>query len=310
MVTIGDLAADFILQIPFLPACAAEHQLAQSFRFEAGGSANVLIAGARLGLNMSAVGVVGDDLWGREVIEILQDEGVDVLGVRRLGTTTCVTVLVSQEGEHVFLGKYGTGPDITFGESDRAQITACDALFFSGYTLCESRLRDLTLASLSQASERSIPTFFDPGPHVDKASRSLVEQVLGHTRTLLLTEDELQLMPLEKPQLLLGRYPALEAVVVKRSAAGCSVWSRCEDDALPDRVDAPGFDIVAVDTSGAGDCFDAAWIAATLWGWEVSQRAQLANAVGAAKTMKLGGGRSAPTLAEIRELAPDLPFGE
>ena len=45
--------------------------------------------------------------------------------------------------------------------------------------------------------------------------------------------------------------------------------------------------------------YDAAWVAATLWGWPLHQRAASANASGSIIVQRLGGGRAVPTFAEI-----------
>ena len=104
IVSIGDLVADLVVAIPTLPAEAGRHQIAEEIRLEPGGGANFLIAGARRGYPMAAVGVLGDDRWGREVAGLIRDEDVDLSGVQYQGSTTRVVVLVSRAGEHLFLG--------------------------------------------------------------------------------------------------------------------------------------------------------------------------------------------------------------
>ena len=81
IVSIGDLVADLIVSIPTLPAEAGHHQIAEEIQLEPGGGANLLIAGARLGYPMAAIGALGDDLWGYEVAGLIRSEGVDLSGV-------------------------------------------------------------------------------------------------------------------------------------------------------------------------------------------------------------------------------------
>jgi ribokinase len=64
-------------------------------------------------------------------------------------------------------------------------------------------------------------------------------------------------------------------------------------------MDYPGFKVKVIDTTGAGDSFDAAIIYGTLRGWNEQDTATLANAVGAVKVGKRGAGRNVPTLTEL-----------
>ncbi|MFQ5932513.1 MAG: PfkB family carbohydrate kinase, partial [Nitrospiraceae bacterium] len=64
----------------------------------------------------------------------------------------------------------------------------------------------------------------------------------------------------------------------------------------------PGFAVEVVDTTAAGDSFDAAVIYGYLSGLEPVRTATLANAVGAAKARKRGTGHQVPTVDEIRNV--------
>jgi sugar/nucleoside kinase (ribokinase family) len=71
-------------------------------------------------------------------------------------------------------------------------------------------------------------------------------------------------------------------VVVKLGAGGCKVYSRSG------RLDVPAFPAKAVDTTGAGDCFAGAFLAATALGMNYAESARLANAVGAMNVEAIG----------------------
>ena len=61
----------------------------------------------------------------------------------------------------------------------------------------------------------------------------------------------------------------------------------------------PGFNVRAVDTTGAGDAFNAALVYGHLAGWPLEKAARFANIVGAVKVTKMGAGVNVPTKAEI-----------
>jgi ribokinase len=319
VVAAGDLTADLIFQVPELPIRVDDFQVSSAMHLEPGGSANLLILLARLGATAVALGPVGTDHWGDQVFRVLESEGVEVSLIRREGTTTVALVLVDAEGRHGFVGAYGKGMPLEFGNLEKGILAAADALFASGYSLAEERLRDLSLDALEFAGLRKIPRFFDPGPAFRDLLPEVKRRILASSDVLLLTEDELRDLSPEGAEGLLRRYaggiangaaahgagkspdipghPGPRAVVVKRGGAGCRVY---RVDA--DTIDVPGLPVTIRDTTAAGDCFDAGYIWAYLRGRSTDECARMANCAGAAAVGKLGGGRNVPSLEELREL--------
>jgi sugar/nucleoside kinase (ribokinase family) len=85
-------------------------------------------------------------------------------------------------------------------------------------------------------------------------------------------------------------------LVIKQGPAGCTVITR-------DRLErVPGFQVPVVDMVGAGDCFDAAFLAGYLNGLSLWECGRLANAMGAAAVGKRGAGRNMPTCDEVMAL--------
>ena len=94
--------------------------------------------------------------------------------------------------------------------------------------------------------------------------------------------------------------------MLKRGADGCAIY---QNQLQKPVVDLPGYPVNVVDTAAAGDSFNAAFMVAKGWGWSLADCARLANAVGAAKVKKLGGGRNVPTLAEVRAIIKEFKVG-
>jgi ribokinase len=327
IVALGDLTADLILEVPELPIRAEDFQIADAIHLEPGGSANLLILLSRLGASAVALGTLGDDLWGEQVYQILETEGVEVSPIRRQGTTTVALVLVDGKGRHSFIGAYGKGKPLTLGDREARIITAADALFASGYSMAEARMRDLTLEALEAAGQRRISRFFDPGPAFRNLKEDIQLRALASCDVLLLTEEELRDLSPEGAEVLLRWnrgamsgdttrfYTAAGApdftgrtgphtVVVKRSAQGCRVYGA---DARS--VDVPGMSVPVRDTTAAGDCFDAVYIWAHLKGRSAEECARLANCAAAAAVVKLGGGRNVPTREEVQEMIGQMGEG-
>lgn len=310
--SIGELLTDVVLPIEHLPVCAGEHQRIESIQIEPGGAGNFLVAGARLGLEMSALGLVGDDHFGTAMIEALSAEGVDVSGVSRPPdsvTATCFT-LVEKSGQHVFIGRSGIGPTLRFDEHWRCVIDEMDAIQTWGYALGEPYLSEALVQAMEFAHLAGCPVFFDPGPPVRPVTEKLLREALSHCDVVLLTEEELPLVADGRTgevavEFALTRGPSL--ICVKRGANGSVAYRNGE------RVEHPGFLVEVRDTAAAGDAFAAAFVYAQLRGWSLAQTVSFANACGAAKVRKLGTGRQVPTRAEVfgvlREHNVDLPAG-
>ena len=304
VISIGDLVVDIVLSIPHLPVQANQHQPARQVCLEPGGAGNFLIAGARLGMEMVALGVTGDDVLSNAILSILQQEGIQMQGVVRLPdtTSTTVVVLVDQDGQNVFLGGYGVGPEIDLPGKWVEEIylqNPAQAVFASGYTLAEKRDSRAGLELMALAREKNIPVFFDPGPEMVHATVEQIQAALTNSEILLLTEEEIPFMAageegLSAARRLLEQGPRL--VCVKRGPKGCTLLTAQET------IEYPGFIVAARDPTGAGDSFAAAFIYAYLRKWELHSIAAFANAMGAAKVQKLGSGRQVPTAGEVRAI--------
>ena len=296
IICVGDLVADVVVHIQRLPVEENQHQWAREMGVEPGGGGNFLIVGARLGAPMMALGALGDDVWGRQVASALKDEGVDMSCVLHRGATVVVLALIAStpdnsEGGHVFLVRDSEGELSPLPHGWRECVAEAAAVFVAGYSLLESRMTGITVSVVDAARSHSVPIFFDPGPPYGDLSPALQRTSLALSDVILLTEEELETVLHKKVSELLE---TAQLVVVKRGADGCVVYPR---DGAPIR--APGYPVKAVDTTGAGDSFDAAFIAALTGGWDLADCARLANAVGAAKVEKLGSGRAVPTLEEV-----------
>ena len=145
LVTVGDLVVDIVLDAR-LPLQAGQHQTAKRLGFEAGGACTTILAARNMGLDVAALGAVGDDLQGRMLLDILNEAAVDTSALtipRESATTTVLALTDSEAGAHVFLGNYGEGDQIEFSEAAKARLSAADAVFIPGSALVEARLSGL-----------------------------------------------------------------------------------------------------------------------------------------------------------------------
>ncbi|HNY83846.1 MAG TPA: carbohydrate kinase family protein [Anaerolineaceae bacterium] len=301
IVSIGDLVMDINLSIQKLPIRVEEHQMLRSINQEPGGAGNFLIAGQRLGAKMVALGAVGDDFYGHEMLRILKMEGVDISHaiVQPTGSTTVVYTLNDPiEATHVFLGYEGVGPLTDLSEEWKEQIRTAGAIQAYGYTLQEKRMAKTMIKGMRYAKEHDKPVFFDPGPYVLGVPAQILDEALESASALILTEDEIKYVLPEYKELQDARAMfdrGLTLLVIKQGPEGCLVMTPREEFKVK------GFVTKKVDSTAAGDSFGAAFIAGMLQGWPFEKVMRLGNAMGAAKVSKQGSGRQVPTLAEVEK---------
>ncbi|MEP7288032.1 MAG: carbohydrate kinase family protein [Chloroflexota bacterium] len=294
IVTIGDLTADIVMPVK-LPIAPGDSQQIPWYRVEPGGAGNFLLAGQRLGAQMIALGALGDDLFGRYVLDVLRDEGVNVEGIAistQVPTTMVAVLFEPDAGKFSYVWHGGGGETLTLSPAAMHSIDQGDALFMQGFTLCEASLHPLVDYALASGK----PIWYDVGPatkYIPDPDRARIRE---HTYALLTTEDELPTIA----NGLTGQaaYDFLldvgsQLLVIKRGELGCRVISHSG------QIDVPGFTVTVRDLVGAGDSFNAAFIYGTLCGLTLQEAAILANAAGGAKVQKLGTGRAMPTRAEI-----------
>lgn len=308
ILSVGDLVTDLNMIVDAFPVLPEVHQVVDNLQFEPGGAGNFLIAGSHLGAKMVALGVVGNDLFGTEMVSAFQSEGIDTRGIVQQddGSTTVVFGLADGKGQHVFLGHIGTGPDVDLSDQWKDAVRHADAVHCFGYTLQEERMTDALLDSMAYARHLKKPVFFDPGPHVKNVSWELRQAALDRCSAVLLTEDEIPLVLQNGSSLADAEHlltEDVEVVVVKLGKNGCVAFTH------EGEVAHPGFAVDEVDSTAAGDSFAAALIIALIQGYLLGDALAVANAMGAAKVRKLGSGRQVPTLMELREvLAGEIDF--
>jgi len=309
VVSVGDLVLDILMAVR-LPLQAGEHQTARERIIGPGGAGNFIVAARHMGLDVSAVGIVGEDIFGQQILEPLHAAGVDTTFVAAVPGSTSTLVLVMVEpntGKHVFVGDYGHGPVAPYPAGLDARIASADAIFVQGYTLYEQRMIPLARLAVERAREVGTPVYLDVGPFMAWMQPDDVRWIVARAAVIMATEDELPLASGGRTGDAAIRYlldAGAELLVVKRGEQGCVIHTRAES------MHVPGFAVPVVDTVGAGDCFDAAFVAGHLYGLELRLCGRLANAMGAAVVGRLGAGANAPSrddvLALLREAGEEV----
>ncbi|MET8131695.1 MULTISPECIES: carbohydrate kinase family protein [unclassified Streptomyces] len=282
-------------------------QLVEHAGLVLGGSAAIMACGAaRLGLRVAFAGRVGDDPAGAFVREALAGRGVDVgfLVTDPVLPTPLTTVVTAGDGDRAVLTAPGcltaTGPEDVPRDLIAASRHVHAASFFLMPRLARSLASVFGLARETGATT-SLDTNDDPAGRWD---HELLDPVLKFTDFLLPNAAEACALSGE-PELvaaaafLAGRGPT---VVVKDGANGALACAGTELSR------APAVPVDPVDSVGAGDSFDAGFVAATLRGLDLRSALTMAAACGSLSTRAHGGTAAQPTWDEARVAArADIP---
>jgi len=306
VVVIGDANVDLEIRLPPDPGSGL-HANPDPRLFGGGSSANTAVALARLGIPCRFVGAVGDDGFGRFAVASLAEAGVDTTAVQTTPESPTVTVVVvTPPGRDriVYVWPPSGGAHGAL-QSDAAVAAVADAewLHVSGICLRVSPSREAMLAAMERAKAEGVPVSFDLNLRLenwgwDKGFREVVEEAVERS-DVILGAGSGEIVPLagiDDPVAAAKSLAGDGRLVIARLGADGAVASSAGGV-----VEIPGFEVSVVDTVGAGDAFNAGFIAAGLRGLDVADSLRWGNAV-AALTITQPGARSTPTRDQAKAL--------
>lgn len=295
---IGSLNVDLTVTLPRFHQ-PGETVTGSDFRVYPGGKGgNQAVAAARLGARVHMVGEVGDDGNGAFYREVIAKEGIGLAHVKEApGVPTGVALIeVDPRGENRIAVVPGANALV-----NRAQVDAALA-GLPGLDAVMLQLEipmDTVVYAAQACAARAVLTILDPAPAVP-----LRPELLRTVDYLTPNESELALlsgMPtdtLEKAteaaKHLLRQ--GVRHVVAKLGRSGCLYVS---DESVRH---VPGYSVDVVDTTAAGDSFNAGLAYGLCGGMSIEQALRFANAVGALSTTKAGAQAAMPTLAAVEQL--------
>ncbi len=252
-----------------------------------GNGGNTAYALGMLGVPVRLFGMVGRDAHGDAVLSALQRAGVDTGLVRRSGKPTNSSIcVVHPSGDRLFLHQRGASTDVTADQADFGAHTIDGLSHFhiaNLYTLPVMRAH--APDALERARVVGLTTSLDTGWDAEGEWMNRLEPCLPHLDLLFVNETEAKMLTgCEDPTLAAEalRRSGASDIVMKLGGEGCVVFQGSDERILP------GFEVKAIDTTGAGDTFAGGFLAALHRGWSYVEAARFANAVGALKVQKLG----------------------
>ncbi|MGG3456516.1 ribokinase [Paenibacillus rhizolycopersici] len=301
---IGSLNMDIVVETRLIPQIG-ETLLGERVRFIPGGKgANQAVAAARLGAVTSMIGAVGADAFGEELRAALSREGVDISGVKRLpDASTGVASIYVAEGDNSIVVVPGANDRVSPADIDQH----LDKLKQADIVLLQLEIPvETVLYAARTAKSLGKQVILNPAP-----ARELPQELYGHIDYMTPNHTEL------------GRYAGIEPKTTRISTGDFlrSAMRRLKDLGAAQVVTTLGADgsayldeagevrpvkghaVSVVDTTGAGDCFNAALATALAQGEGLEAAIRFASLASALAVTKFGAQAGMPTADEVRQFA-------
>lgn len=300
VIVAGDYCLDLIFTgLPTFPQLGKE-VVSTGFAMIPGASYNSAVAMHRLGLKVGWATDFGNDDFSRFVLERVREEGLDeALLVRHDRPMRRITVAVSYPHERAFIAFYdplqgASRPEPAIPAAMKALATASarvlyvsglyyGPLFDAGRLL--ARAKHMKLVMDGNSGDEAV--LADPAVRKSVQNVDVLMPNAAEARRLTGREDLAEAM-----QMLAGLGPL---VVVKDGGNGAYA---CSGDEI---IHAPAIPIAPLETTGAGDCFNAGFIKAWLDGRPLAECLRWGNVVGGLSTLAPGGTGQVVTAEDVRQ---------
>ncbi len=308
VVGVGEVLVDIIPEEP------GPYREGKKLSIHFGGApANFAVGVARLGHRSGVVACVGDDEFGKFLIDTLKREGVYTGWVKvKKARTSLAFVVLYENGERdfFFYRKPWVNTADTLlepGDIDIEEVTKARVVHVSGVATAHPPLSETVYEIVSRAFEKGCEVSIDPNYRRDvwpdsESARKCLDRYLRKATIVTMGYDELEGIFNSRDyrsvaRKLLEEYENIKYVAVRLGAEGAYILTRGGEE-----VKKEAFRIKPVDTTGAGDAWTAAFITFhILEGIDLDEAVTYANAVGALTCTKHGAITSLPTREELMQ---------
>lgn len=287
IVVVGSASMDLVVTSNKRPG-AGETVLGESFKTVPGGKgANQAVAAARLGAEVTMIGCVGDDHYGEIIIRNLEENDVCTSFMKPVTHTESGTAhIVLAEGDNSIVVVKGANDLVTPSYVQQALRPIHEA----DMVLIQQEIPEETVEYVSQVCHASgVPLLLNPAP-----ARTVSPEVIARASYLTPNEHETEILfPGLTAEEALKQYPNKLFITVGKQGVRYHDGTR--------EVTVPAYPVEAVDTTGAGDTFNAAFAVALAEGKSIAASLRFANRAASLSVMKFGAQGGMPTRQEVEE---------
>lgn len=267
----GALNLDKIYRVDKIPGKDEEGFVRSLELFPGGSAANTIVGLARLGIKSGYIGKVGNDAEGQILLEDLKKERVETKAViRSEGRSGTAMILVDDSGNRAILVDPGVNDTISYSEIDLEFVKKFKLLHLTSF-ICKNG--EESFNSQKRLVEEFELVSFDPGmPYAERGLKDMLP-LLKRTTIFLPNRIEIEKMfgmdyrTSAEECLSLG----IEIVAVKLGSEGCWIKTNHKEFSMKP------FRVKVVDTTGAGDAFNAGFIYGYLMGRSLEDCARFGN---------------------------------
>ena len=255
VLVIGDALIDNQYFVGAMPKSGQDEKIID-YRKSAGGSAaNTAIALATCGVKTYFCASVGDDEDGQIFLSNFQKSNVDTSLVQQKGKTGFTVAIIDSDGERTMLSyRDASASAMQVTSALAGRIKKVSMVLLSGYMLTEPMQAAFVTAVAKVVNESGGQVALDPSPVIGKVSKAVLSEVLALTDVLLPNESELKVIEKKVGEV------DVPCVAVKMGSEGARLMYDIAE------YTQPAVKVDIVDTTGAGDAFNAGLIASMLDG--------------------------------------------
>lgn len=298
----GDANLDLVLRGDVRPRFGQAEQLLDAADLVLGSSAGICAAGlARLGVDTAMVARVGSDVFGDRTIELLGNAGVDTAAIRVVDEPTGISVILSAPEDRSILTLAGALSGVTAAEVLAAADGRTHVHFASYFLVPElaGALPEVLTTLRERGVTTSLDTNWDPAEQWDGVAECLplIDLLLPNAGEAVALAAAFGAGVLDTEAAARALAAFGPTVIVKDGPAGGLAVTDGEV------VRAPGLVLDVVDTTGAGDSFDAGFLAAWAEGVEMVTALRWGAVAGSLSTRGAGGTGGQATREEVEAAA-------
>ena len=282
---IGSSSMDLVVTSSRRPG-AGETVLGESFKTVPGGKgANQAVAAARLGGEVTMIGRVGDDDFGQKILNNFKANAVNTQNVKPVTHSESGTAhIILAEGDN----------SIVFVEAANREVTpeyvdqAAEVIRNADIVLIQQEIPEETVVRVSiLCAEYGTPLLLNPAP-----ARTVPQEVIDNAAYITPNEHEAEILfQGMSPAEALRKYP--NKLFITEGSKGVRYFDGAEE------ILVPTYKVEAVDTTGAGDTFNAAFAVALAEGKPLQESIRFANRAASLSVTKFGAQGGMPTRDEV-----------
>ena len=296
---LGDANVDMVLNL------SKKDKLGDPELFSGGSSANVASGLVRLGLKVSFFGSLGNDMYGKYVINEMNSEGIDTSNIELLDefNTAMVIGVVEKSSERslfVWPPKNGAHNKYILNNKSKKEILDCDWLHVSGISLRFSPVRETMIEAMKLCKEKNKIVSFDLNLRTelwgfDESFRDVVLEAVSYSSIIFGNLREELFYLFDENEDKLHKNLNDDQVLICRDgengALGITVKTKVKSDSVP---------IIPFDSVGAGDAFNTGFIYTFSKGLGIEESLNNGNLVAAYKLLG-SGARHLPNEQQLEE---------